>query len=1324
MIKTKSRTGRNARRKQKRFTAPKRTQPEVFNLEIRPFEHLPRGNKPFPKSVILLRPDPIRPEVSTLFLDHIPIARDLWTYDAKTKAIRWKSIYDGGEVFLSRRGPGGVAGIGKGADRIMARAITVAEFTCSAASGAGVTRVGTGQNITGLEWDTDSPEWQNATWDEDRFKLSYGTYFEAGGTGAIMFFYFDDLARGNDISFNPWGEKGGSVELVDSGDGTNEYRLSFDASGLILDVPDNDRPGYPASIYPYMFRATEPTLPTTISGAMETEDTPGNGKLVGIQGVAANQFLNGYYRIGKNGTPFAIFEGKLQLDGRPFPSSYVKDDCLHWRWLPGEMQEDYDLPESGAMQFISNGASGKVLGSKTVARRMNAREVTRAISRQKESLPDLWERFEQIEMYDQGDGLDLTSLSHMTPYEYVINPDTQAGSYVDAIQEDVREDLTEIMNSYMDDGIWKLLSPSVDQPVLTDYLATIVAMPIDTVPDPGAWYTGLSTAVVSHGLSGGDNENCDNLNGLRAGSWINNEVSNSIVYKTHANALFQHHWQKKYNETDQYLNDQKTYKEEYKVNIDAMVAAAVADIEDNVYELPGDTSGLKVELKNQAGTAGNYAKDNGLYWAYAYYDSLTNVINLTNLAEMIYAGSDEDNAELAREIQKNLATLHALDDTEFFGQEYLLTMDTFLGSNIILQMIDLANISEEDYDMMLLYMQKFVEENLANEDQDIQDLANQIDALLAEEGFEDFLKDCLNSVGVIASGENTQWNFKYIADKWTADFHEKHKGDKWATAEKVMGGMLFTGLTGLSLFALQTAYKSWDDLEPVEQAEVVMLSLQLGLQCMASLVKLGISSVGTIFDPAFFRRAQGHGGYGRYMIMGREVISKRLGMGLFNISRCFAFMLKDTGNLMGINQKVLRKWKATAKDIQNKKVTKIVFGKNLDTFMMSRLGAVFTLAGVGFAIYHLTDPSSGIELGIEIVDMISVTLEMFAIVGGWFIEAEIIVEGFMVTVIGACGTLAVVAAIVGIGLMIYQLATPPEDPVETFVNDYAEKDGFAVEAKCSAIDYTINYDANGLMMEGTKLFYSGSTVTCGPDGLITLSAGNYLPDCVWEIETDGWGNSRIYTLALMGGETTPITVALSLMSDNTIAFAELVTEEEEEDEGTRDGELTITTQIWRSVPQGTASLSSDGENLASLALTFQAMIINEDDSTTPAGWLTGTGNGLAYSPSGPGSTFTIQQSGVAPNYMTMTDIHVIASILVKGSMSYHPDFGSFPSTPLVYAHGGDPLPDYLTFSEETGTYSFNGSVTPVAHEPLNCTVTATNGQGIGEDTAAFQIICE
>lgn len=1308
---------RRARRAVARQQASNKSNPESYDLKLLPVEAEASKGTPHPESVVLLLPDPKNPETGKLFFDQIPVPKEAWTFNSGTRTLTWKGIYGGGWLFInSNRRKESVGKVGKGSQRIHVRAVSRVRFECKAAvmSDPAIKRITNGSDVIGYEWNPESDGWKNAIWDENRLIFSYWLGFTGGTDDSFLLFSFKDSGNTDTGLCAPtFRDYGGMITLAEH----NQWKLTF--KGVAGPGEGSDNPDFPQSVFPYQMDALETTIGDSITGAMETEHAPDQGTLVGIEGLSPVQKIAGYYRVGNDGEIFGIFDGQLHMTRIPHPCGTLFNNVFNWSGLSAAQQSALGLPESGKMEFSKSGDRGIVLGSGLRIRRVSETAFYREFLSKN---PETSTLARDVQAFDQSlkteYELSLQDLGAMTPYREQTDQDSGISAMVDVVQQDVLADMQEVMETQLDPDIWELFCDEA-QPTLTGHLTNLPSIPVeDWEGDPMGWYTFLSTAVVSNLIPQvSDKPEADQLNDLRAGNWLNHEASNSPVYKAHTDYLFRYHWDQLYDHFEDYLTDQTNTN--YTVEIDKIRDLAIRDINRNVFELPGNSTGLKEDLIEQVNEAADRAINCELYWAYALYDELTDISTLTKLSQLIMMGDSDDNSDLAREIQANVTVLTALDDGDFYSGQYLETINTFIGSNVLMTLVNLDDVSAEDFDLIDEYVDKFIEQLTDSDNPALADLAAELDEMRQRDDWQDTIGEALDRVGMISSAINATWSYEYVAAEFVSQWGKYTEGTWWEGKAKKIGGVVVGGFCILSIGNLLTASADWEDLDAAQRAEVVLGGVQVGAHFMHILVgdKADLSKA---LRPVNFKKVHGWGSLWDNTKSGVNYVAN----GLTKLGRKIALILRELGALAGkAFRGALRKTKLFKSDLAAKNWTKKVFGSNMDEFLGARLGPMLTFAGFGLAIYNMTRGDTGIALAADIIELVAVSLEVFAIAGGWAIAYMGLKEGFLVMMVGAASTLSIIAAVVGFVLLLVARWLHPKDPIQIFVDDYATDAGFAMSGKCAAVDYAIppeydeELDAGTVEILGSYLKSGGKFLKCGTDGLLTLESGsNNLPEYVFFTDTNGWGQCRILAMALENGSDTPISMALSLMVDNSIQFAPVEADSELEDESTPPLDSNVQTQFWLTQTIGDAT--ANGEVASAMDLQFQALLPNAEGSFLPdsdgnylagqeAGWLKSDGSSISYTTnSGEKATLHIQMTGLAPNYMIMNDPVVLAGGTIDNKKSWQPSFGVYPSRPLIFANL-EPMPDYLEFDEQGGKYTPSG-ITPTEHPPMDGSITAQN----------------
>lgn len=1282
--------------------------PEIYDLVVHRRTSARNTDAPIPNRVRLIRPLPSDCSRDQLFLDHTPIPRDAWRYDSHDRILTWRGAYGGGHLFLTHDGRSASGNIGEFPDHVLVGATITAQFTCKVALNSGAETSSSGGKTTGFDWDTSSAAWQNADWGNDRLNLRYtitpGTVFNP----ATFTMEFEDL----ETQSPPWAavpsDGTATMQLSDNG-GQFGWNLTFVASETVPSDTGTVQPTGPDSVFPNSMGALEDAAVTVINGAFAIDD--GN-TICGLQGVRATPMAAGLYRVDAKLAPFGVFSGRLTVGGTPVKNSSFRGDTLHWRDLPPAHQELTGLPETGCLRFVKSGNQCADPDNRLKARRLGTSAAIAAVEKHKDLHPVETGCLDHLYAVLDSAPLTMAGLLAMTPYT------NASGQWVDAVQTKVTADMSEIMNSAIPTDIWSLLFPGQAQPTLTGELATVANSPVPGGADPTAWYQSLATAVLTQGMANGSDQYTQYMNGPRAGQWLKHTVANSTVYKAHAQLLFNYEWGQKNPTINDYLQDQINNSSTYSATIDQEEAAQIADINKNVVPSGAAPSNVIPDLISQVQDAATYAKTNNLFWAYAFYIYNTTPSILENIAIQlsIMTGSD-DSTVLTRWLQQNSATLTALDPSNYFAQQYITTLNTYLAMNVLPSLFGFDG-DVMNYDIVLEYLNQFVQSNLNNTNTEIAAQAANLQELLADHNAPGMLQASLEAIIEFADAAQELMQLPFIAGKFVTWFSAAYP--KFSNIASVFGGVLIGGISGLAVFNLFMAYKSWDKMDAAEKAQIVTATVELGTQILAAMVIRGVR-IGSIFLPDSFSFFQRAAAIGKILATG-DAAGVDEGMTKIG-NRVARWLGGKSGNVDPDEAEPLLGGEAAEMDAEASWTAK-VFGANLEEFMATRIGPVFIIVGIALSIFMLAEGGeTNVEIAANAVNIVGGALAIFAMAGEWFgVEAA----SLLASIMSFAGVLAVVAALVGVALMLYELFHKPPDPVQKFVDDYVAPAGLKVSSACSAIDYALRYaDANNnnLMMIGFSLGAGGSALICNTDGSITTGAATLLPDTVWQVATDGTGMSQIFTVTQPDAANPPVLLILSAMNDNSVSFQPSGPVGQASTAG--DG-TTIVTQTWMSTPQGDAQTTTTSANgsdtfpaLVSLPLTFQP--VNPDASgiyapSGASGWLEISGGGVQINAT-TSTSFTLAMSAMAPNYMTMDPLCFILNSVPIGTETFGASFGVQPSTPISYAETGT-LPAFLSFDTATGIFSPNGQSASTASTG-DFSVTATNPSGKG--SAAFTI---
>ena len=1273
-----------------------------YSFSFRKMNNSENSEKEIPSTLTYISAEVHGVSGGELFLNHIPVAKSSWTYDERDRIICWRGVFGGGKLHIAHDASGAYGIIGDNLDFVSVQASYTANFSCDVALNTGAVFTTTsGGKISGMTWEAESSQWLSAAWIKNRLFLSYTEASGGPMQPPVFTFSFSDL----ETCSMPWTPES-FIGSVIAGEG---WDLNFQSN--IAPDPDSgpNPPEGPVTVYPYWLMAVEDNAAAIIKGAMDIS-SPGNfsDTLVGISGVRANPLIAGYFHIHPKKVPFGIFNGKLLIAESWVAKSFVANNELHWDGLNDREQEITGLPKKGKIKFTERGQPARVKTTLRVVR-LNTEATIESLNFHNSYYPKaavVTTRFADPQP------LSILDLEAMNPYTQNIQ-----GQWYDQVQQAVTSDLQTIMNSFISPDIYNLLFPTQVQPTLSGELAIVANSPVKGVTDPTAWYKNLGTAVMSQGLAGGNDKYCKNLNGPRAGQWLQTEVAASQVYYQHGQLLFQYEWNNLFTQTQQFLNDQIVNAPAYNSTIDSRTAAQVLDINTNVCPDPTDPDLIPTLIK-QVQDCGQYAKDNNVYWAFYYFTYNTAPAVLANIAMQMYMGTgNADGSALSRMFQQNAAVLTALDPQGYLATQYTQTLNVFLTTNVLPNMFGFTG-DPATYSIIKEYLETFVTENLNNENKQIAQAAQDLQELITSGELPQVLQGSIDIINQLGAIIQQTFALPAIANEWLPAFQKAFP--KWAKLGSAFGSILFTGMAGLAAYEMVTTFEGWDKLNADQRAQLISNTIQLGLQVLAAVVQRGVRLY-AIFTAEGLTGLQRAGAVAKILATGE---AGALDEALVKIGNATARWLGDTVG--------------SAAPLQDAEVTEImmigdadvevasevslairVLGNNLDEFIASRLAPVCILAGIAFSIYNLIEGESKISVAIDALNIAAGCLTLVALAGTWAVAG-----GTLATICAFAGPLAILAALAGVALLIYEMFQKPPDPVQEFVNNYANPAGFGITAAASAMDYVtpyMNIMPNGnLMMLGFNLSSGLLTFRCLTDGVISLGAPDSLPDSVWFSLTDGLGISGIYARQNYQGSTSPIQLSLSLLSDNTVMF---LPQTAPGDMVTIPGSnATLVTQKWLCAPLGDGTLAIDGQNLASLNFTIQPVPPDTKGNYAAAaasGWLNVSATNIVFSAT-QGANFTLNMSGIAPNGFSMKTMSFIQNTKPSPQNCFGPSFATQASYDLTFVLSGDPLPSFLEFDPATAKFTPNGTNVD-AIQTCNCALKVSNL--LSSESVNFQVIC-
>lgn len=1300
------------------------SQPVSFNITLRKSGQQTAQNKPIkkiPASLIFISPDPTDPSQNQLFLDQVPVRSGDFSYDPVDHIIMWNEVYGGGRLIMHPEMGKAYGQIGGAFAEVGVTGQLKAIFNCYVAKGAGVTPAGSG-SISAVSWNPASQQWKSASWSQNpRLKLEYYFTPKKGPFQPAGFeFKFVDLLTGSDWSY----EVAPDSVTLEPVNGNFCWDISFFPNVLPATDSGTVPSGQPSSVFPQYMSASEDAAAVNITGGFGYQDSSENTAYAGFYGAIPNGLVAGYFSAGKNSPVICVFDGSLYYKGKQIPTSCVIENTLQWHSLTAQQQADMKLPASGSICFDHNGQVGSL--SSVVGLRQAGSQVGAATNFQR-LVPEVALQHLQSQLTPDhpcwayvaskqqvaAASLHINGLLTMTPFSpTVVQKDGKdATIYTDVVSQNVRADLTKIMQSFIPGSIWSLLFPGSNPPQLSGTLATVAATPVKNYQSPSTWYTSLATAVMTNGMANGTDPNCANMNQPRSAHWLHEQVASSPIYRSHSSLLFAYEWQNLNTQTSSYLQDQINNATQYNTQITDELNYLVGEIQ----QITNISSADQTKLIEIATAGAQYAQDNNLYWAYHYY--CYNVSGNEMINFQVACASGVDNTLLSRLLQQNVSVLTALDPSGFYAKKYVETVNTYVMTSILPLLVD-AGTSATDFSVVQQYLQQLVDHNLMSTDKDIAAAAANLNALLQDEEFPTILKNSISTIAAFSNAMQTMMALPLVAQKYTKWFKANYP--KFANVAETFSGVLMVGIGSLLVVNLVISYKSWNKLKPGEKSQIITATVAIGSQALASMVKFGVRAYALWSEEGMTSAQKAAAMLKVFTTDDSDLVSNAMSKIGSNFARWIGTTSADASEIASMTRMLAFVNGTTI--LEEMSFTEIAFGRNLCEFIGQRLGPVLILAGIGYSIYLIVEDSpTELDLASNILGLVSGSLFLMSF--GVSAAGEL---GFMTAETAAAfssaaGAIGVIAALAGVGIMIYQMLQTPPDPVQTFVDNYVKPAGFFVSSKCNAIDYTnspyLLQQASGtVLLVGTTIGISGvanQVLTSATAGTISMAAPDNLADSVLTISTDGQGLSTIEAL-VPDAKGNPIALFLSLMSDGTLSFQPQSSAGQSSEQGdvTASPIPTVTTQWWLANTTGSAVTANSNTALASLQCTLQPVNADANGKYKPSGasgYLTYSNSAFSIQTSS-STTFVLTMAARAPQWMTMHSLQLLAGVALIAA-KHKPSFLVPTSFPLTFALEPTTVPSFLTFNANTGDLAEVAFAIPPVTAQTSYVMTASSTYG-------------
>ncbi|NPD29774.1 hypothetical protein [Corallococcus exiguus] len=1158
---------------------------------------------------------------SQLLVGQVLVPTAHWGFDLRGGTLHWRFwLGQATHSGLLRFEEGGATATGfvseGGETHLVTASLPPITYECAVAQQVGGYVTGQPPALQ-LHYDASSPAWSHATWVPSAFQFTYQMRQQIIVGQEFWDFYvsFNDAQTG--VTWTP--SQGTFGALVDA---NMVFTLSV-APGVA--PPSDNRQGLtdPASraittVFPFQFSFQLSPTALELTGTMLTVVDAQNGVVLGVQGQVANPSVAGYYALDGAGlgASFAVHEGGLHIGAAPVEATRLRRNALSFSGLSPAQQAAGGLPAAGTLEFsddgsrvrLTDGASGARLGADSHVARQALRAGTSP--------------------------LNLQTLALMNPFEQQAGPD--GTTWVDAVQQASMADFNQILLYFMDPQLRRTYW-SQNQPVLSPALQRVAAM-APAGSSPAEWYGSLSVSFLTDVLSTWDQPGANTLNAARAQTWLKEQVAASEVFRVQAPALYQLEWANRFPAINDFLTDQRQNAASYTALIADDAAAWKTELAQDIAD-PASLQAMQSMVDNLAATA----EQSALYWAYTYFRYATQP---QAFSELEFFSLGPDGSAFMRRVQTDMAVLASLDSSNLFAQQYAAAVNTMLYGNVVPSLADYGGGPGGMDGAVAQVLQGIASDVAGSSDPVLARIGDEARSLAARSD----LPALVASVQAAAAGCAA--------------------GAGWSTASPAMQasvegsvGTLGSQLLCLSLAGLNTSavVHGVADFGPTAASATAAVSpgtivsaVKYTVQVAYVFVKWGVifanaldsyattwSAVRALFTTEMLNAANAavDTGLTKWLIGNRIIPQSEMFGSLFD--------------------------EAAA---QGETVVTRIFGRNLDSFVGLRLGAVFALASLIAGAFALAHSDTLDEKLVSALSVTSSALSLIATAGGWITDAFGVTEfgGLAVsTLFGVFSVLSILAAVAGVVLLLVQWWQARPSPVQTFATTYAQPAGFYMPYG-SAIDAFTGYTPpGGLARLGVSLAVPGgrgAVLRVAGDGTLVSGPLDHGYATVFFPSTDGQGRSQL--VAFVGGGDLARAFALTGASGG-VSFQPLLA----------SSDPAAATQLWTLTLEGDPTWDGKAPESGPFTLT----LVGTDQS------LVWTGHGVALGASG--SRFTLQQQPMVPLGLSMRDVTLYT---FSQGASFIPRLAQAGSAPQTWAIS-PALPAFLSLDTATG----------VITEPLN-----------------------
>ncbi|WP_155420384.1 hypothetical protein [Burkholderia cepacia] len=1135
-----------------------------------------------------------------------------------------------------------------------------------------------------IRWDVESERWRTAQWPKEySLEFTYGITKEEIVEGEPVFEFvtrFKDLTTGH-----TWEPEVGTY----AGFLNRDRYLNFVPSNA-SEVPNSGHVG--GNLFPYKLKLKLSEFADTMVGGILTEKPDLSGTVYGVEGVWTSSNIAGLYCLtGEGYAPnmlVSVHDGRLHVGTTAVPDAVIDGNVLRWRNLAPELCAASGLPESGHLTFSSDGDE-IVDSSMDIA---GARVHPDIVSVMTHSLkvPDSLRTALGKVAAVKDTAHTVQDLIRMSQFVRDSN-----GQYYDLFQQQSMEDFYEILQYYMDDKDCKQFFNPNPKP-LPPSLIGISQTPGTRGGNPPQFYRKLSVAYTCGTLAEWSTDPAARtLNGRRANAWLTNESGVSDVMQAQAPLLYARRYQEKWTDLSWFVQDQIDNAATYAPRIDAKVAEWLTEARDN---FAGTTEELN-KLLAQIREIGEKAKATKSYWAFVMYVYTSRPPYLNMLQAVVFGGAEVDGSEFTQRVQRTVALLNVLDTSSYFASQYSYMLQLFQVATLLPQLISYDGDIKDFNFALKQIVDKFVDEYIKSPDPKMREAAEEV----RKHGAQATVDQLLDAMRVAAATSAGLFQWATFAARY-----ESVVGKVLSALPMLVARVVLVGAAGLLISLFVQGTVNWSDLTAAEQAQIIAASVGFTAQIVLMLAVRGIA-LGRVF-------AVEQGLWGRM----RAFFSPQLltHSSLESASGFKAWLFSNGAlerELDGLAMRALFAESAAEGAALLSRANRIatlqrIFGRNLNEFIATRLGAVLATVGIVMSAIALAEGGESLEVAANALFLAASILEFIATAGAWACGA------FGVATLGgvSVGTLFAVVSVIGVialltaaVLIAIQLFRSKPSPVEQFAKNRA---GVYYMRYETDIDYFQVYQPIGQMQRsGVALKPNGDaskSLYIGGDGKLSQQRFDGTGHCAFYLSVDQDGRAQ-FGAPVVGSDGKKNFFVLGVDKDGRLAAIPAP------ESAATDKHLQ-----WRAEILGDAQYDTvnDAKYLKSAPFRFYSESLASNGQEK---WYLSTDNAGGWTLTrDTGTTLVVEMVSIAPQLLSMTDI---SWSTYQHDQRQKPSLGVIGSAPLAWSLSPG-LPANVQFDTSTGVVSMEtGKDIPIFAKKV-FKLTASNMVGSAETSFSIEVL--